>query len=96
MAGLFREQGLVIVDPSDTRLKRIAHGLFYREIREKSPVSSAVIEQTERLIEAGYKPQIDIRPGFLTLFHQDPAREAITVSGPGVRAAFFGKDIHHG
>jgi bacillithiol biosynthesis cysteine-adding enzyme BshC len=91
MAGLFREQGLVIVDPSDTRLKRMAHGLFSREIREKSPVSGAVIEQTERLIKAGYKPQIDIRPGYLTLFHQDPAREAITVSDRGFELRSSGK-----
>ena len=52
-----------MVDPSDTRLKRLAEGLFLREIQEMSPVSSAVIEQTERLKKAGYTPQIDVRPG---------------------------------
>jgi bacillithiol synthase len=91
MAGLFRRQGLILVDPSDTRLKRIAEGLFLREINERSPVSSAVIEQTERLKKAGYAPQIDIRPGFLTLFFQDPAREALTIRDTGFELKTSGK-----
>jgi bacillithiol synthase len=81
MAWLFKDHGLVIVDPSDDGLKRIAHPLFEREIREKSPVTSAVIEQSEALVKAGYPLQIELRPGFLTLFHQDPARDAILVQG---------------
>ncbi|MGA2478669.1 MAG: bacillithiol biosynthesis cysteine-adding enzyme BshC [Spirochaetia bacterium] len=91
MAGLFRRQGLVMVDPSDTRLKRIAEGLFLREIQEMSPVSSAVIEQTERLKKAGYAPQIDVRPGFLTLFYQDPAREALSIRDGGFELKSSGK-----
>lgn len=83
MANLFGDQGLILVDPADVRLKRMAHALFDREIREKSPVSSAVIKQTERMIKAGYAPQIELRKGFLTLFHQDPAREVIAVRRNG-------------
>jgi bacillithiol synthase len=81
MARVFREWGLVLADPSDARLKRIAQPLFEREIRDGSPVSTAVMEQTLRVRAAGYPPQIELRPGYLTLFHQDPAREAITVDG---------------
>jgi bacillithiol synthase len=83
MGGLFRELGLVLVDPSDARLKRMALGLFGREITEKSPVSAAVREQTARVVRAGYAAQIELRDGFLTLFHQDPAREAIAVTEKG-------------
>ncbi len=83
MASLFGPRGLSLVDPSDARLKRIAHGLFDAEIAGKSPVSAAVIEQTERLKAAGYDPQIELRDGFLTLFHQDPARDAITMTPQG-------------
>jgi bacillithiol synthase len=93
MAGLFRAQGLVLVDPSDTRLKRMAEGLFLREIGEGSPVSAAVIEQTERLKEAGYAPQIDIRPGFLTMFFQDPAREALTMRDHGYQLKSTGRSF---
>jgi bacillithiol synthase len=81
MARLFGGRGLVLADPSDTRLKRLALPLFRREIMESSPVSAAVIEQAARLRAAGYEPQIELRPGYLTLFHQEPARQAITVDG---------------
>jgi bacillithiol synthase len=83
MAHLFGPLGLALVDPSDTRLKGMAHGLFDTEITNRSPVSSAVIEQTARLAAAGYEPQVDVRDGFLTLFHQDPARDAITITARG-------------
>ena len=91
MTALFGVDGLVMVDPSDTRLKRMAHGLFHREIMEKSPVSAAVVEQTRRLAEAGYAAQIELRDGYLTLFHQDPAREAITIRGGGFELKSSGK-----
>ena len=91
MALLFGEEGLVLVDPSDTRLKRMAHGLFQREIMEKSPVSAAVVEQTKRLATAGYAAQIELRDGYLTLFHQDPARQAITIRGGGFELKSSGK-----
>jgi bacillithiol biosynthesis cysteine-adding enzyme BshC len=91
MTNLFGEQGLVLVDPSDVRLKRMAHSLFEREIRENSPVSAAVMAQTRRMIEAGYAPQIELREGFLTLFYQDPARQAIALRRNGFELKSTGK-----
>jgi bacillithiol biosynthesis cysteine-adding enzyme BshC len=83
LCSLFSGQGLVLVDPSDIRLKRIALPLFRREIEEKSPVSAAVRQQSARLREAGYSVQIELREDMLTLFHQDPGREAIALAGDG-------------
>jgi bacillithiol biosynthesis cysteine-adding enzyme BshC len=91
MTLLFRDSGLVIVDPSDVRLKKMAHGLFEREIAEKSPITAAVITQTARLVAAGYSPQIELREGFLNLFHQDPARDAITIQNGGYQLKSSGR-----
>ena len=91
MAHLFGPLGLVLVDPSDIRLKRLAHGLFDTEITKRSPVSTAVIEQTARLTAAGYEPQIDLRDGFLTLFHMDPSRDAITMTARGFELKAAGR-----
>ncbi len=91
MAHLFGPLGLGLVDPSDVRLKRLAHDLFQREITEKSPVSAAVIEQTARLTAAGDEPQLDLREGFLTLFHQDPSRDSITVTARGFQLKSSGR-----
>ena len=91
MTLLFRDAGLVLVDPSDARLKAMAHGLFEREIAEKSPVSAAVMKQTAKLVAAGYSPQIELREGFLTLFYQDPERDAITVKDSGFQLKSSGR-----
>jgi bacillithiol biosynthesis cysteine-adding enzyme BshC len=91
MTVLFRDMGLVMVDPSDVRLKGMALGLFAREIEEKSPITMAVVKQTGRLVAAGYSPQIELREGFLTLFHQDPARDAITIQGNGFQLKSSGR-----
>ncbi len=93
MARLFSPQGLVLVDPSDPRLKALALPLFRREIREKSPVSAAVREQSRRLAEAGYQAQIELRDGMLTLFHQDPGREAIALQGDGFLLKGSGRSV---
>ncbi len=91
MTRLFRGTGLVLVDPSDARLKRLALPLFEREIAEKSPVSTAALEQTERLEKAGFHAQIELRPGFLTLFHQSPGRDAIVITPEGFQLKTAGR-----
>ncbi len=83
MAWLFSARGLVLVDPSDPRLKALALPLFRSEIRGRSPVSEAVREQSRSLAAAGYEAQIELRDGMLTLFRQDPGREAIAVGAEG-------------
>ncbi len=83
MAQLFSDKGLVLVDPSEPRLKKIAFPLFEKEISGKSPVSRAVIQQSRLLERSGYSQQIELREGMLTLFFQNPAREAIAVRDDG-------------
>ena len=91
MKRLFIGTGLVLVDPSDARMKRLAFPLFQREIMEKSPVSAAALEQTARLEKAGFHAQIELRPGFLTLFHQEPGRDAILITGDGYQLKSAGR-----
>jgi bacillithiol synthase len=93
MAWLFSERGLVLVDPSEVRLKRMAGGLFRREIEERSPVSAAVREQSARLAAAGYRPHIEVREDILTLFHQDPDRQSVAVAGEGFLFKGSGKKL---
>ena len=85
MHRLLAGTGIVTVDPSDDRLKRIGAPLFAREIDDPGIVGRAVAEQTARLAAAGYPAQIDVREGMLTLFLHDPGRTAIESSGSGLR-----------
>lgn len=78
-----RDRGIIMADPSDERLKRMASGLFRREIEEGGSVTRAVLRQTERVTAQGYSPQLSLRDGMLTLFYQDPERQAIGVNADG-------------
>jgi bacillithiol biosynthesis cysteine-adding enzyme BshC len=91
MARLFSGRGLLLVDPSDPRLKSMAFAVFEREIRERSPVTAAVLEQTGRLEKAGYHAQIDLRDGYLTLFHQEGSRDALMIEKNGFRLKASGR-----
>ena len=93
MQDCLRGRGLVMLDPADDGLKRIAAGLFSREISEKGPVSRAVLRQTERLRAAGYNSQIELRDGMLTLFSQDPSRDAIDVTDGGFQLKTSGRRL---
>ncbi len=85
MHRLLAGTGIVTVDPSDDRLKRIGAPLFAREVDDPGIVGRAVAEQTARLAAAGYPAQIDVRGGMLTLFLHDPGRTAIESSADGLR-----------
>jgi bacillithiol biosynthesis cysteine-adding enzyme BshC len=83
MQFILKNQGIAFIDPSEDRIKRLAIPLFRREIEEKGPVSRSVIRHTARMEQLGYQAQIGLREGMLTLFHQDPVREAILVRESG-------------
>jgi len=59
---------LVVLDPSDERLKRLAVPVLARELGEGSPSSRLALEAGRALLAAGYHQQVPVRPGFLNLF----------------------------
>lgn len=77
---LFRHFGLVVVDAADPRLKKLAGQVFHREIADGSPSTRAVLETTERLVGAGYPPQVHLQEGLLNLFYLDDRRQPIAMS----------------
>jgi bacillithiol biosynthesis cysteine-adding enzyme BshC len=85
MHRLLAGTGIVTVDPSDARLKRLGAPLFAREIGEPGIVGRAVSAQTARLAAAGYPAQIDVHEGMLTLFLHEPGRTALEVADGGLR-----------
>jgi bacillithiol biosynthesis cysteine-adding enzyme BshC len=87
MHRLLAATGIVTVDPSDARLKRLGTRLFQFEIESRGAIGAAVAEQTARLTAAGYSAQIDVRDGMLTLFFHDPGRTAVEAAAGGLRLA---------
>ena len=60
MSHLFRGYGLVIVDPSDERLKALARPLFARVINNLAEFTNILANRNKELLQAGYPLQIDL------------------------------------
>ena len=64
--------GLVIVDPLDSGLKRMAAPLYVEAIRRSNAIVSALTNRSSELTAAGYHSQVLIEDGYFPLFwHSD-------------------------
>jgi bacillithiol biosynthesis cysteine-adding enzyme BshC len=59
---------IVVLDPTDPVLKRLAAPVLAREVMEASPTSRIALEAGRRLLAAGYQQQVPVREGFLNAF----------------------------
>jgi bacillithiol biosynthesis cysteine-adding enzyme BshC len=72
---------VVVLDPADAALKRLASPVLARELREGSPTSRLALEAGRALLAAGYHQQVPVRSGFLNLFVVvDGQRRALALS----------------
>lgn len=78
MHSMLKKFGLILVDPSDRRLKQIAIPLFKKEIEEGSPITDLVLSQTELLKKHGFSAQINLHKNIYNLFYHTPQRESIS------------------
>ena len=64
----FAEQGLILLDPADPELHRIAMPLFVDALRRSSELDQAVLERNRELHNAGYHEQVKVTPESTPLF----------------------------
>jgi len=84
MAALFKDKGLVIVDPRDPRIKRLASDVYVQAAREWPQMNDAISESSARLENLGYELQIEVkreRPPFFLL--KDGQRVQLSQDGAG-------------
>ncbi|MGD0783043.1 MAG: bacillithiol biosynthesis cysteine-adding enzyme BshC, partial [Candidatus Aminicenantales bacterium] len=77
MTRLFGDSGLIILDPSDPRLRELGAGVFLHEIAGDSPSTRSAGETSGRLAAAGYDPAIHLHEGILNLFFVETERKTI-------------------
>lgn len=75
---LFARHGLILLDPADAELHRIAAPLFARAVAEAAEIARSLQERGKALEHAGYHEQVKVSGGSVLLFGiQDGARVAI-------------------
>ncbi len=83
---LLQDFGLILIDPSDPEIKKLAADIFIKEIQENSPSTEAVLSSTRQLDADGYTPQLHLRPGFLNLFYFSQQRHALEYRNQKIRS----------
>jgi bacillithiol biosynthesis cysteine-adding enzyme BshC len=83
LAAFFERDGLVVVDPSDVRLRRLGMPRLAAELDYPSPSAMAARTATERLAELGYPAQVALRDDRLGLFHVRGQRFRLRASESG-------------
>lgn len=68
MAHWFQDLGLILIDPTDARLKRSLAGLFEKVIMTAADVNRWLKEQTAELAALGYHPQFRVTEESIPLF----------------------------
>ncbi len=81
LSSLLGSQGLVLVDPSDGRLKALARSLFLHEIAT-APASARLVQTAwEKLRSLGYPPQVRLRGEGPNLFYLHEGRQPLKQVG---------------
>ncbi|HET9852464.1 MAG TPA: bacillithiol biosynthesis cysteine-adding enzyme BshC [Candidatus Limnocylindrales bacterium] len=88
LAAAFDDQGLVVVDPSDGRLRELGMPRLAADLEYPAPSATAARTPTEWLRAQGYPPQVALRDDRLGLFHGHTARFRLRGSERGCQMAF--------
>src|ERR1041385_6881519 len=82
---LTKDRGLILLDPLDAELKRLAAPVYAQAARRASAIAKAIVDRSRELVEAGYHAQVTPSEDSFPLFlHDDTgARHALTRTGNG-------------
>jgi bacillithiol biosynthesis cysteine-adding enzyme BshC len=83
---LFREQGLILLDPLDARLHRVAGEVLRRAVEEREELNEALLARGKELDKAGFAAQVKVTARSTLLFSMGGGlgpgtRQPIAVSG---------------
>ncbi len=74
MARVFRDYGVVLIDPLEEGLKQVAAPLYSRAIEKADEIALALVERSRALEEAGYHAQVHVSEDMVPLFILDDGR----------------------
>jgi bacillithiol biosynthesis cysteine-adding enzyme BshC len=79
MARLFRDYGVVLLDPQDEQLKQVAAPLYAEALEHSTEIARALVERSRELEAAGYHAQIHVSEDMVPLFILDDGRRVAMV-----------------
>jgi bacillithiol biosynthesis cysteine-adding enzyme BshC len=74
MARIFKNYGVVLLDPLDEKLKQVVAPLYSLSIEKSSEIAQALVHRSRELEEAGYHAQIHVSDDMVPLFVIDESR----------------------
>jgi bacillithiol synthase len=85
MSALLGEKGLILLDPLDPQLKKLAAPLYADAARRSPKIASAIVDRSRQLEEAGYHAQVAASENAFPLFLHDEngARRALARTANG-------------
>ena len=82
-ARLLKHAGLILLDPLDLRLHRLAQPLFSRAVEERDAIDEALLQRDKQLEQAGYAPQVKVTSRSTVLFHISRDGRQVITDGEG-------------
>jgi bacillithiol biosynthesis cysteine-adding enzyme BshC len=80
-ARIFAEQGLILLDPLDARLHRVAAPIYHRALEDRDVLAEKLLQRTKELDRAGFAAQVKVTSRSTLLFRMCKGlRQAIGVS----------------
>jgi bacillithiol biosynthesis cysteine-adding enzyme BshC len=86
-ARLFSQQGLILLDPLDPRLHRIAAPVYRQAIEDRDALNEQLLRRGKQLEEAGFSAQVKVTAKSTLLFYMGCQCSAKTKTSDGVRKA---------
>lgn len=86
-ARLFEEDGLILLDPLDPRMHRLAAPVLWRAMAERDELHAKLLERGKQLDKAGFAPQVKVTSRSTLLFRmEDGKRLAIALQNKHYQA----------
>ena len=83
-ARLFSQQGLILLDPLDVDLHKVAEPLYSKVIEDRDPLNQKLLARGKELDAAGYAAQVKVTAKSTLLFHMgDGPRQPIVTANSG-------------
>jgi bacillithiol synthase len=83
LARIFKDYGVVLLDPGDEGLKQVAAPLYAKAIEKSTEIANALVERSAALVRAGYHAQVNTTEDMVPLFIIDEGKRVALTQRDG-------------